>query len=427
MYSRHLPLLALLQFALATPSIAQPGWSQQQLPSGVRELKGVFFTDAQTGWAVGSDGFFGPGTIVHTNDGGANWVRQQPGTDATLNAVHFVTASQGWVVGSEGTILRTTNGGQSWQAQSSGAGFADLVSVHFINANTGWATGFENFFSPGVILRTDNGGQTWVAQPQANSDGVEWTRVFFVDGSNGWILGSSGSAGLLRTTNGGTTWTRITIPASTTLKGLHFTDALNGWVAGYDGTILRTSDGGTTWSPQAVPNPGSPGFVDAVYFTDPNNGWAVGGAGTILSTTNGGTAWSSDDVGTGLTRFYDVHFPAAGTGWAVGFSGSSGRVFRYGQGVGIEEIGTSDLAFGLAPNPAVDISTLTFTLETRSRVVVELLDLQGRAVRAAYAGELPAGEQRLPVEVEGLAPGTYLCRLLAGNQQGTRNLVIGLR
>jgi photosystem II stability/assembly factor-like uncharacterized protein len=427
MRSRYLPLLALFQLTVPTSLIAQLAWEQQQLPDNVRELRGVFFIDAQTGWAVGRDtGFFGSGTILHTDDG-VFWMRQQPGTDARLNAVHFVSATQGWAVGGEGTILRTTNGGQSWQAQSSGAGFADLVSVHFINSSTGWATGFENFFSPGVILRTDNGGQTWVAQPQDNSDGVEWLRVFFVDETNGWILGSTGSAGLLRTTNGGATWTRITIPASSTLTGLHFADALNGWVVGYDGTILRSTDGGLTWSPQPAPNPGSPGFLDAVYFTDATTGWAVGGEGTILNTSNGGAAWATEAVGSGITRFYDVHFPVAGSGWAVGFSGSSARVFRYGQGVGVQEFGMSDLAFGLAPNPAQDHSMLTFTLEARTKVVVELIDLQGRAVRTTFAGDLPAGEQRLEVDVRGLAAGTYCCRIQAGNQQGTRNLVIGVR
>lgn len=416
-------LATAIKLLVALPLIAQQGWTQQQLPSGVNELKGVFFTDAQTGWAVGSDGFFGPGTIVHTNDGGTNWLRQQPGTSATLNAVHFVSATQGWAVGGEGTILRTTNGGQSWQAQSSGAGFADLVSVHFINANTGWATGFDGFFSPGVILRTDNGGQTWVAQPQDNSDGVEWTRVFFVDETNGWILGSTGSAGLLRTTNGGASWTRITIPASNTLTSLHFADAQNGWVVGYDGTILRSTDGGVSWSLQNVPAPGSPGFLDAVHFSDANTGWAVGG-GAILNTTNGGGIWDEYVDGIALTRFYDVHFPVAGVGWAVGFSGSSARVYRYGQGVGIKEEEHVVRNLGVHPNPMVDHALISFTLDQRQWLVLEVLDAQGRVAQVVHAGELGAGEHRLGFGTQGLSAGAYVLKFTAGGRQLVRPVVL---
>lgn len=62
----------------------------------------------------------------------------------------------GWVVGESGTILHTTDGGNSWSAQNSGTSNW-LYSVRFADANTGWAVGEH-----GTILHTKNGGYTSV-------------------------------------------------------------------------------------------------------------------------------------------------------------------------------------------------------------------------------------------------------------------------
>jgi photosystem II stability/assembly factor-like uncharacterized protein len=151
----------------------------------------VHFVDANTGWAVGSGG-----TIVHTTNGGGSWEAQTSGTTATLWSVHFVDANTGWAVGAGGTILHTTNGGANWAAQTSGT--TDwLYSVHFVDANTGWAVG-----NGGTIRRTTNGGANWVAQTSGTTDWL-WS-VHFVDADTGWAVGENGT--ILRTTNGGVSW-----------------------------------------------------------------------------------------------------------------------------------------------------------------------------------------------------------------------------
>ncbi|MFQ5499597.1 MAG: WD40/YVTN/BNR-like repeat-containing protein [Candidatus Zixiibacteriota bacterium] len=69
-----------------------------------------------------------------------------------LNAVSFTDANVGTTVGKGGTILRTTDGGDTWVSQSSGKANW-LTSVFFTDANTGTAVG-----SGGTILRTIDGG-----------------------------------------------------------------------------------------------------------------------------------------------------------------------------------------------------------------------------------------------------------------------------
>ena len=70
--------------------------------------------------------------------------------------------------------------------------------------------------------------------------------------------------------------------------GASFTDANNGTVVGRAGKILRTTDGGTTWTQQSSSTTGT---LLSVSFTDSDNGTVVGSGGTILRTTNGGVTF----------------------------------------------------------------------------------------------------------------------------------------
>jgi hypothetical protein len=88
------------------------------------------------------------GTILHTTNGGANWVSQSSGTTNSLLGVAFTDANTSTAVGDFGTILHTTNGGANWVSQSSGT-TNHLSAVCFADANTVIAVG--DF---GTILRT---------------------------------------------------------------------------------------------------------------------------------------------------------------------------------------------------------------------------------------------------------------------------------
>ncbi len=93
---------------------------------------------AQTGYAVGANA-----TILKTSDGGANWVAQTSGTTWGMYAVHFpVDATTGYAVGWNGTILKTTDGGTTWTDVQDPTKTVALRSVHFpVDATTGYVVG----------------------------------------------------------------------------------------------------------------------------------------------------------------------------------------------------------------------------------------------------------------------------------------------
>jgi photosystem II stability/assembly factor-like uncharacterized protein len=163
-------------------------WTPQS--SGTIEwLWGVCFTDLDNGFIVGTNG-----TILRTTDGGENWTSQISGTQVILFDVSYTNEYNAIAVGDEGTILKTTNGGTSWTPQSIGT-TAHLGGISFTDLENGTAVG-------DAILRTTDGGITWIEQTSGTNQYLY--DVSFTDSNNGTAVGASGT--ILRTTNGGYTF-----------------------------------------------------------------------------------------------------------------------------------------------------------------------------------------------------------------------------
>jgi hypothetical protein len=77
-------------------------------------LNGISFFNANTGWAAGNSG-----TILSTTDGGDTWTAQNSGVSSALNGIYFTNARIGWAVGVSSTILKTANSGITWSLETS--------------------------------------------------------------------------------------------------------------------------------------------------------------------------------------------------------------------------------------------------------------------------------------------------------------------
>ena len=160
--------------------------------SGTNEyLWDVLFTDLRNGTVVG-----GNGTILRSTDAGESWTAQLSGTTRHLRSVFFIDSMNGSIVGDHGTILRTTDAGATWTARQSGV-ISPLLDLVFTDERTAFAVG-----GSGAILRTTDGGSTWVLLSGITRVGL--TGVAFTDKYNGTIVGGYGT--ILRTTTGGVTW-----------------------------------------------------------------------------------------------------------------------------------------------------------------------------------------------------------------------------
>ncbi len=121
-------------------------WTEQRYDSGI-VYNIMDFKNVNTGWVMRGS------RILSTYDGGNTWLSQQlPGT---VYAFHMVNQSTGWVdTWSYGDrLLKTTNGGINWRLQID-LGLTGITEMKFINDNTGWAVGSE-----GLVIKTTNGGE----------------------------------------------------------------------------------------------------------------------------------------------------------------------------------------------------------------------------------------------------------------------------
>ncbi|MFZ4740153.1 MAG: YCF48-related protein [Bacteroidales bacterium] len=262
-------------------------------------LYSVYFTDVNTGYAVGNSG-----KIVKTTNAGNAWTALTSGTAQVLWSVYFTDASTGYAVGNSGTIIKTTNAGSTWTALTSGVNIS-LYSIYFTDANTGYAVG-----NSGTIIKTTNAGSTWFALTSGTTNPLN--SVYFTDANTGYAVGNYGT--IVKTNNAGSSWNPLTSGTNNLLYSVYFINANIGYAVGDSGTIVKTTNAGSSWTALTS---GTNNFLSSIYFTDANTGYVVGGI--ILKTTNAGSTWTAITIGTsqGLGLIY---FTNTNTGYAFGGS-----------------------------------------------------------------------------------------------------------
>ena len=120
-------------------------------------------------------------------------------------------------------------------------------------------------------------------------------QVGYAVGGSDWYPGNGGAFGIiLKTTNGGATWTEQAHPATGWLHGLDCLDADTCWAAGQYGYILRTTNGGATWALSQTPDYG--GWLYSVGIVTPNTILLGGTQGEVFRSTNGGASWQLFDA-----------------------------------------------------------------------------------------------------------------------------------
>jgi len=165
---------------------------------------------------------------------------------------------------------------------------------------------FRSILIPAVLfLLPGYASAGWVQQPSGTTAYLH--EVFFLDSSNGWILGDSGF--VLRTTNGGQIWQRDTVDPRFFFSSIWFHDTSLGWVIGgrdSSGHLLNelfsTTDGGILWQGIYRDTMENMSYSDLEFVT-PLKGWLVGsqlysnggGIGYLFYTSDGGASWSLKD------------------------------------------------------------------------------------------------------------------------------------
>ena len=195
-------------------------------------------------------------------------VEQQSGVTQLIQAVHATSANVVWASGPGGVVLRTLDGGTTWQRRPTPAGDSlQFRDVHAIDADTAWVLSIGNG-SASRIYRTSNGGATWALQFINRDSAAFYDCLSFGNSREGIAFGdvAAGRTHILRTTNGGESWALLpehAVPAPLPNEGAFAASGLcvahgnsqTVYVAtGAPGArLFRSTDAGATWRAQETP------------------------------------------------------------------------------------------------------------------------------------------------------------------------------
>jgi photosystem II stability/assembly factor-like uncharacterized protein len=324
------------------------GASWQRIAVPADRITTLRFIDANVGWAGGFIPHDVPqvacaqaappgtsaclGVVLRTIDGGRTWQQTLAIPDDGVNGdpvvqLQAIDAQVAWaltlacasppaanpILKCPTDLRRTTDGGRTWTTLVSG----QIVSIRFATASRGWLAMADPNGSFEVRF-TNDGGSTWTSGIQTSSeiiglDAASSQTAWAMTRDGGDCSASTcGKYELIRTLNGGLTWTSLGNPKPSTgncaigaIYGPLFASPTRGWLVlnlgaggvSAPGGLLQTEDGGKTW--HCTNTPPNTYFVSAA---DPNHIWVSSNqrgteATTLYSSEDGGTTWHALDLG----------------------------------------------------------------------------------------------------------------------------------
>ncbi len=230
-------------------------------------------------------------------------------------------------VGARGHIIVSEDEALSWRRVASPVATM-LTAIHMHDDMIGWAVGHD-----AVILRTLDGGDTWTRVHHAPDDAVPLLDVWFADSLHGFAVGAYGT--FLETGDGGDTWTARWISEDDYHLNVLVPAGGDRLLIGAEaGVAYRSDDGGKTWQALAPPYTGS--WFGALALSEEIL-LLAGLRGHLFRSHDGGVTWTDVPTGTTATlghlqRFPDGTIVIAGLGGVLLASHDDGHtVVRIGS------------------------------------------------------------------------------------------------
>lgn len=196
--------------------------------SGTGPILDIAYPTITNGIIAGGVGYT-EGYIAHTNDGVYNW--QKTDVLNSINAISYTDSNTIFASG-YGVVYRSTNGGVSFSPLGVRGDF--FVSNDFPSANAGYFAGYE-----GSILKTTDLGNSFKTILKSNnafSKRRYFRKIKFWDDNNGYVVGDAGV--MYNTTDGGETWNEVENFTDANLRSIALFSATSGIVVGDNGKIF---------------------------------------------------------------------------------------------------------------------------------------------------------------------------------------------
>ncbi len=254
------------------------------------KLHGIYFLSETIGFVCGGEKNTS-GVILKTIDSGANW-QQVYSSALSVRDITFVNDSLGFACGDSILILRTIDGGQTWnkiELPYTPVNIVPLTSIQFRDAQHGYACGGNNW-EKGISMRTEDGGLTWYPHYFYNT---ELSDNFFTTDSTGYLT----AYGVVYKATPDIAVNTILNLSGDFFTSVCFTSSEDGYVCGYDGGIYKTTDAGATWKQVRKDNSAfsERKHFNSICFSGTNKGLVVGNNGAVFYSDDEGETWKQSD------------------------------------------------------------------------------------------------------------------------------------
>ena len=423
-------------------------WRPTNAPLASSRTDDIWFLDPSTGWAVNSNG-----NILMTTDGGATWTKQFS-ANVYLRCVGFANRDKGWVgtLSSAQRLFHTLDGGLTWKRVENLPATAPVFvcGMSVVNESVVFASGTNDPEEAPRMMKTVDGGATWTGW-EMSEHATLLVDCFFTTPNRGWVVGGKADVPnpsrddvkpvVLFTEDGGVTWiNRVAniqneFPFGEWGWKIFFLTDLIGFVSLENfsaGAILKTTDGGLTWTRHPIDDAQGNANLEGVGFADENKGWTGGwgdasfDSGSSSETVDGGEHWqNANHIGRFINRFRFFGNPAT-----LGYA--SGRtVYKYSsEPVPVALVASAASTRFLSANEPEESSgpvEIIYTVPVGAQhLTIEIWDRFGKYVRKLLDERGPrSGTHTITWNFEDdtgrmAAPGAFIYRITIDDEAESR-------
>ena len=401
-------------------------WVEQTPTTPPAALNSVSAVNTSVCWIVGING-----TILYTSNAGTSWIYLQSGPMIAGNPIWAVagissTTALCAVTSLTSTyIFRTTNTGSSWTPIFiQNGGF--LKDIKMVNALTGYAYG-NPVNNRWTIIKTTNGGASFdsssIVLYQTGNELAELGSMA-VNGNNIWF--GTNNFKIYRSINSGINWASSVCPSQNSI-GLAF-NGTTGFCGG--DVICKTTNSGISWNIVSG-LPGS-GITNTFVFLSPSTFW-YGRGNKIYYSTNNGTNFVQQYTCPSGGIYNQLSFAYSPTnnilstirGWGIA---NNGAISYYTESVGItktsSEIPDNYKLYQNFPNPFNPSTTIKFDIKTSTFIELSVFDGTGREVKKLINSNLYPGTYEFAADFSELGSGIYFYRLSAPKFIETKKMLL---
>jgi photosystem II stability/assembly factor-like uncharacterized protein len=398
-----------LALSLLFSGICFSQWNIIYTANPAQTMSVIRFYNNSTGYCSSSLYNSSTFNIYKTTNSGANWTAQSSGrTGMGMTDLCVRHSDTAYFVGIYGTLLRTFNGGVTWDSAALG-NYTHLRGITFLNSYTGFAVG-DN----GVIWKSTNKGVNWALQSTPLT--TSFNRIRFVNQTTGFLFASANF--VYKTTDAGATWTNLNFPyigPIDFLREVVFTSENTGYVSGDIGRIRKTTDGGVVWTMLTTPT------TEAMFSMGAGSAnvlFACGGTGKVIKTTDAGATWTLQQTSLN-ENLYGMAMVSPDTGYICSWSGKILKTINGGTVTGVNPGASVVDAYYLGqnyPNPFNPKTIIEFSIPSAGFVSLKIFDINGREITTAINENLGSGNAKYIFDGANLTSGIYFYKLTVDNK-----------